>query len=213
MAAPTNLTSSRPFTMIRSVLVARATPRPKRLPSISPSKTSESAEPPRRCRKIRDQIFGHKEKQASTGSAACGILVIPRSQSRFLRDADQEFRGWRALGRAGHGDIAVDSSFDARAERVGIDEDDQVELEPLRPVRGQRPDAERRPERRVADDAGDSVGTARRARWRESNPAPKRHCVRREDQCCGSTSHVGVRKDGPDDRFGFRHHLFGSFGS
>jgi hypothetical protein len=37
-----------------------------------------------------------------------------------------------SLGRAGHGDIAVDRSFDAVAECLWIDEDDQVELEPLR---------------------------------------------------------------------------------
>ena len=67
------------------------------------------------------------------------------------------------LGRSGHRDIAVDRSFDALAERLWVDEDDQVELEPLRQLRGQRPDAGRRPERASfnatsADDAGDPVG-------------------------------------------------------
>jgi hypothetical protein len=37
-----------------------------------------------------------------------------------------------SLGRSGHRDIAVDRSFDALAERLWVDEDDQVELEPLR---------------------------------------------------------------------------------
>src|SRR6266700_2686571 len=64
----------------------------------------------------------------------------------------------KLLGRSGHRDIAVDRSFDAPAERLRVDEDDQVELEPLRQLRGQRPDAGRRPERGIADDAGDPVG-------------------------------------------------------
>src|SRR5437868_445941 len=67
------------------------------------------------------------------------------------------------LGRPGHRDVAVDRSFDARAERLRVDEDDQVELEPLRQLRGQRPDTGCRPDSarldwRIADDAGDPVG-------------------------------------------------------
>src|SRR5664280_189733 len=61
------------------------------------------------------------------------------------------------LGRSGHRDIAVDRSFDAVAERRWVDEDDQVELESLRQLRGQRPDAGRRPERGIADDAAGPV--------------------------------------------------------
>ena len=41
------------------------------------------------------------------------------------------------LGRPGHRDIAVDCSFDTLAERLRVDEDDQVELEPLGQFRGQ----------------------------------------------------------------------------
>jgi hypothetical protein len=55
------------------------------------------------------------------------------------------------LGRSRHRDIAVDRSFDALAERLWVDEDDQVELESLRQLRGQRPDAGRRPERASLD--------------------------------------------------------------
>ena len=44
------------------------------------------------------------------------------------------------LGRPGHRHITVDRSFDALAERLRVDEHDQVELEPLRQFRGQRPD-------------------------------------------------------------------------
>ncbi len=40
-------------------------------------------------------------------------------------------------GRAGHRDVAVDRSFDALAERLWVDEDDQVELKPLRQLGGQ----------------------------------------------------------------------------
>src|SRR4051794_33094861 len=66
-------------------------------------------------------------------------------------------------GRSGHRDITVDGSFDALAERLRIDDDDQVELEPLRQLRGQRPDTGRRPEPAAlglarADDAGDPLG-------------------------------------------------------
>src|SRR6266568_8225417 len=63
-----------------------------------------------------------------------------------------------SLGRSGHRDIAVDRSFDALAERLWVDEDDQVELEPLGQFRGERLDAGRRPEGGVADDGGDPVG-------------------------------------------------------
>ena len=63
----------------------------------------------------------------------------------------------QSLGRPGHRDIAVDRSLDARAERLRVDQDDQVELEPFRQFRGQRPDAGRRQERGIADDAGDAV--------------------------------------------------------
>src|ERR1700683_2318227 len=61
-------------------------------------------------------------------------------------------------GRAGHRDVAVDRSFDTAAERVRVDEDHQVELEPLRQLRGQRPHAGRRGMRGIADDAGDPFG-------------------------------------------------------
>src|SRR5215831_6825332 len=57
------------------------------------------------------------------------------------------------LGGSGHRDVAVDRSFDARAKRIWVDEDDQVELEPLGQLRGQRPDAGRRLERGVAGKA------------------------------------------------------------
>ena len=56
-------------------------------------------------------------------------------------------------GGSGHRDVAVDRSFDALAKRLWVDEDDQVELEPLGQLRGQRPDAGRRLERGVAGKA------------------------------------------------------------
>src|SRR5262245_22962090 len=42
------------------------------------------------------------------------------------------------LGRPGHRDVAVDRALDARAELLGVDEDDQVEFESLGQHRGQR---------------------------------------------------------------------------
>jgi hypothetical protein len=39
------------------------------------------------------------------------------------------------VGSLGSSDIAVDSGLDTRVERVGLDEDDQVELEPLGELR------------------------------------------------------------------------------
>src|SRR5829696_947530 len=41
------------------------------------------------------------------------------------------------LGRSGHRDIAVDRSFEVLTERFRVDDDDQVELEPLRQLRGE----------------------------------------------------------------------------
>src|SRR5215510_14807283 len=63
-----------------------------------------------------------------------------------------------SLGRSGHRDVAIDRSFDALAKRLRVDEDHQVELEPLRQLRGQRLDSGGRMERGIADDAGDPFG-------------------------------------------------------
>jgi len=67
------------------------------------------------------------------------------------------------LGRSGHRDVALDGSFDAGAEGVWVDEGDEVELETLGQLRGQRLDPGCRPDRAPldrtgADDAGDPVG-------------------------------------------------------
>src|SRR5207253_7995997 len=102
------------------------------------------------------------------------------------------------LGRPGHRDVAVDRSFDARAERLWVDEDDQVELEPLRQLRGQRPDAGCRPERGIADDAGDPGGM-------HGEPGVEdRAQIRSSSVYDGGVAaadggrHVGVREHGPD---------------
>src|SRR5258705_13156865 len=86
------------------------------------------------------------------------LMVMTRSWPTSGAREDDE-----SLGRSGHRDIAVDRSIDALAERLWVDEDDQVELEPLRQLRGQRPDSGRPPERAILnaigpDDAGDPVG-------------------------------------------------------
>jgi hypothetical protein len=82
----------------------------------------------------------------------------PDSPGRFTWPTSGAREDDESLGRSGHRDIAVDRSSDALAERLWVDEDDQVELEPLRQLRSQRPDAGRRPERGIADDAGNPVG-------------------------------------------------------
>jgi hypothetical protein len=53
-------------------------------------------------------------------------------QRAFVRPTSGTREDDELLGRSGHRDIAVDRSFDAVAERLRVDEDDQVELEPLR---------------------------------------------------------------------------------
>src|SRR5512146_2741668 len=86
---------------------------------------------------------------SSTGSPAASVA------SRAREDDE-------SLGRSGHRDVAVHGPLDALAERVGFDEDHQVELEALRQLGCQRADARARPERVAvevadADDTGDAV--------------------------------------------------------
>jgi energy-coupling factor transporter ATP-binding protein EcfA2 len=111
-------------------------------------------------------------------------------------------------GRAGHRDVAVDRSFDARAERLRVYEDDQVELEPLRQFRGQRPDAGRRGEGGIADDAGDAVGMRGEPRIHDRGQVRGRSVHDGDSAAADGDRHVGVREHGPDDRLGFRHDLF-----
>src|SRR6185437_12010456 len=68
--------------------------------------------------------------------AACGR---PDPVGRRRMPASGAGEDDKLLGRPGHRDVAVDRSLDARAERLRVDENDQVELEPLRQLRGQRP--------------------------------------------------------------------------
>ena len=110
------------------------------------------------------------------------------------------------LGRSGHRDIAVDRSFDALAERLWVDEYDQVELEALAQLRGQRPDAwpfsKHGPERPAfdvtsADDAGDPVsmrgepGVEDRAQIRSGSVYDG------DVAAADGGRHVGVREHGP----------------
>src|SRR5260370_31205819 len=98
-----------------------------------------------------------------------GARALPRKEIMSQETCTRAFprRRWATSGageddellsRPGHRDIAVDRSFDARAERLRVDEDDKVELEPFRQFRGQRLDAGCRPERGIADDARDPSG-------------------------------------------------------
>ena len=64
--------------------------------------------------------------------ASLGFVAEVASPTSGAREDD------KLLGRSGHRDIAVDRSLYALAERLWVDEDDQVELEPFRQFRGQR---------------------------------------------------------------------------
>ena len=77
----------------------------------------------------------------------------------------------QSLGGAGHRDVAVDSSFDARAERFRVEQNDQVELETLGELWRQRSDPGPLRERAFldaagADDTGDPVSV-------RGEPVPK----------------------------------------
>jgi hypothetical protein len=63
----------------------------------------------------------------------------------------------KPLGGPGHGDIAVDGAFDARSERLRVDDDDEVELEPFRQLGAQRPNPRCRVKGRIANDTSDAV--------------------------------------------------------
>ena len=117
------------------------------------------------------------------------------------------------LGRPGHRDVAVDGPFDAVAERVRVDQDDQVELEALRQLRGQRPDARRAGSASPSNSptpmtqAIPSACSASQASRIES----RSDVGSVHDGYAGAADrgrHVGVREHGPDDRLGLRHDLF-----
>ena len=93
------------------------------------------------------------------------------------------------------------------AERLRVDEDDEVELEALRQLRGQRPDAGRRPERRIADDAGDPLGVLGEPGVEDR--VQLRHGPVHDGDAAAADRrrHVGVRQRRPDHRLGLRHDL------
>jgi O-acetylserine/cysteine efflux transporter len=78
--------------------------------------------------------------EGMTARDALGAVLIGLSVLYFAI-ADHRSSGAREddqlLGGPGHRDVAVDRSLDARAERLRVDEDDQVELQALGQLRGQ----------------------------------------------------------------------------
>src|SRR5260370_3721590 len=91
-----------------------------------------------------------------------GARALPRKEIMSQETCTRAFprRRWATSGareddellsRPGHRDIAVDRSFDARAERFRVDEADKVELEPFLQSRGQRLDAGCAPDPGTAD--------------------------------------------------------------
>jgi hypothetical protein len=79
---------------------------------------------------------------------------------------------------------------------------------PFGQFRGQRADAGRRPERGIADDAGDPVGVRGEPGVEDRAPVRNRPVYHGEVAAADRGRHVGVREHGPDDRLGFGHHLF-----
>src|SRR6266568_7826091 len=158
---------------------------------------SVMAQPSRRCR-----LRGRRLTARGTNPAIVAELGTSSTRSWPTSGAREDDE---LLGRSGHRDIAVDRSFDAHAERLWVDEDDQVELEPLRQLRGQRPDAGRRPERGIADDAGDPVGMRGEPAVEDRAQIRSRSVYDGDVGAADGGRHVGVREDGPDDRLGFGH--------
>jgi O-acetylserine/cysteine efflux transporter len=78
--------------------------------------------------------------EGMTARDALGAVLIGSSVLYFAI-ADHRSSGAREddqlLGGPGHRDIPVDRSLDARPERLRVDEEDQVELQPLGQLRGQ----------------------------------------------------------------------------
>jgi hypothetical protein len=74
------------------------------------------------------------DRLEKAGFVRRGRSVLERALSWLTSGAGEDDE---SLGRSAHRDVAVDRSFDALAKRLWVDEDDQVELEPLRQHRGQ----------------------------------------------------------------------------
>ena len=210
MVAPTNLTV---FSTVHDDRDrhGRSAGGPKRLPSIHRQRLGIGRNRRVGAGRIRGpNLLEHKEKQASTGSAASGILVIPRSQSRFLwgrrsgvREDDE------LLGRSGHGDIAVDSSFDAVPNASGSTRTTRSNSSPFDSsgVSDRTRDVARNVGSPMTQAIPSACAASQVSRIEPSSEAAP--CTTGTSAAADRRRHVGVRKHGPDDRLGFRHHLFG----
>ncbi len=94
------------------------------------------------------------------------------------------------------------------AEALRVDQDDEVELESLRQLRGQRPHARASP-----GSAGSPMTQAIPSAWAASQPSRIELSSGAEPCATGSAAaadrgrHVGVREHRPDDRLGLGHDL------
>src|SRR5262245_46524960 len=141
-----------------------------------------------------------------TDSWRSRVLLAPetlRSGSAGSRVGEND----KLLGRSCHRDVAIDRSLDAVAERFRVDEDDQIELEPLRQFRGKRSNARRRPERGITDHTSDSVGVRSEPSVENSVPFRGRSVYDGDAAGADGGRHVGIREHGADDWFGRCHDL------
>src|SRR5215471_11215803 len=96
-----------------------------------PSTTSTNLTNPNISDLLRGQLNASPD-----GRATGPIRLVPAAQPRAGAIAAAIASGSREddelLSRPGHRDIAVDRAFDARSELFWGNENDQVELEPLR---------------------------------------------------------------------------------
>ena len=84
----------------------------------------------------------HDRPERAAATLICEVALHRRSGRSVLEralpwPASGARQDDESLGRSGHRDVAVDRSFDALAKRLRVDQDDQVELEPLRQLRAQ----------------------------------------------------------------------------
>ncbi len=111
------------------------------------------------------------------------------------------------LGRPGHRDVAVDGALDAGPEALRVDEHDQVELEALDQLRGERADPRPGREAGIADHAGDPVGVGGEPPVDDGVQVGHGTVHHGDVTATDRGRHVGVRQHGADHRLGLGHHL------
>ena len=106
-------------------------------------------------------------------------------------------------------DVAVDGPLDALAERLGVDEHDEVELEALAQLGGQGADAIGCRVAGLAHDTGDPVGVGVEPGLDDGREVDRRAVTHRDAGPPDRGGDVGIGQGGTDDRFGLDHDLLG----